>query len=130
MSRYEVPSAPESNDVAEWRAALRQAYASSEYLSSRLTNLGLLETYGKNAWLIGNSQLEDILKVLEQEVSKAKTEVEEVEAARRRAQEGVKGEMEGLEQAWRTGVGRMIEVEVASEGLRREILERRRAAAS
>lgn len=40
-------------------------------------------------------------------------------------QEGVKGEVEGLESAWREGVGRAVEVEVAGWGLEREIRGRR-----
>jgi len=52
-----------------------------------------------------------------------------LERERRTRQNGVKGEMEGLEEAWRTGVGRHIEVMAACEGVRRHILERRRAGA-
>jgi len=50
-----------------------------------------------------------------------------VVVARKSAQEGVAGEIVGLGETWRRGVGRVLETEVAAEGLRREILERRRA---
>lgn len=129
LSRYEAQDAPTSTSAPDWRTALQRAYASSEYLSSRLTNLGLLETYGKNAWLVGNDQLEALLKDAERAVSEAKAEVEGVENERRGMQGSRAGELGALEQSWRVGVGRMLEVEVAAEGLRREILERQRAGA-
>ena len=107
---------------------LQAAYASSAYLGARLTNLGLLETYGKNAWLVANAQLEDILRELEKEVAAARAEVEDVERERRMVQESGRGEMEGLEREWRERVGRVVETQAAAEGLRRKILERRRGA--
>lgn len=129
LSRYQLPDAPTNDDEQAWRVVLQKAYASAEYLRSREVNLGLLETYGKNAWLVGNSQLEAILGNLEREVEEAKREFEEVELARRTVQGNVAGEMHGLEEGWRKGVGRMIETQAAGEGLRREVLERRRQGA-
>ncbi|KAK5127171.1 hypothetical protein LTR85_008532 [Meristemomyces frigidus] len=130
LSRYEALDAPDRGDTAAWRSTLQQAYTSAEYLRGREVNLSLLETYGKNAWLIGNSQLESELKGLEREVEAAKLELEAVEQARRAAQSNIAGEMHGLEEAWRSGVGRMIEAQAAGEGLRQEILGRRRQGAS
>ena len=130
LSRYEASDAPAKGDLAAWKETLQQAYASAEYLHGREMNLGLLETYGKNAWLIGNSQLEDILRGLEKEVEALKLEQEAVEQARKAAQEDVMGEMQSLEEGWRTGVGRMIEAQAAGVRLKQEILERKRMAAA
>lgn len=130
LSRYEALDAPARGDVAEWKAALQKAYASQEYLNNRNINLSLLETYGKNVWLISNSQLEDILRDLEREVEAVKLDLEEVEQARRAAQSNAEGEMKGLEEGWRKGVGRLIEVQAAAERLRLDILERKRSAVS
>lgn len=113
--------------LQKWRAALAQVYTSHSYLTSRQNNLALLEEFGKNAWLIGNSQLEDVLRGLERDLAERKTEIDMLAVERRGAQEAVGGEMKGLEEAWRKGVGRVLETEVAGEGVRREILERRRA---
>lgn len=129
LSRYEAQDAPTTNDIADWRSVLQKAYASHEYLQSRVTNLSLLETYGKNAWLISNDQLEQILRDAEKEVVARKQDIEALEQERRTRQEASGGEIKSLEQSWREGVGRMIEVEVAAEGLRREILERKRVVA-
>lgn len=127
LSRYEEPSAPtSSSDREAWRTSLRAAYISQAYLTERQLNLSLLDKYGKNAWLIGNSQVEEQLGSLEKELADVKRELEIVEEERRQRQEGVRGEIEGLEQSWRATVGRAIEAEVAAEGLRKEVLRRRR----
>jgi len=128
-ARYEALEAPSSQEETEWRAALHQAYTSSTYLSARSTSLSLLDTYGKNAWLISNSQLEDLLRAQERALAERKAEIDHVVIERKNAQEAVGAEITGLEENWRRGVGRTLETEVAAEAVRREILERRRAGA-
>ena len=130
LTRYDALDAPAKGDVQNWRETLRRAYISAEYLRWREVNLALLETYGKNAWLVGNSQLEDLLKELEREIDTAKTELERVNQARMASQGNVAAEMQNLDETWRRGVGRMIEAQAAGEGLKQEILERRRHAVS
>ncbi|KAI9670476.1 MAG: hypothetical protein M1817_004343 [Caeruleum heppii] len=134
-ARYEAleppTTAPTSDEdrpavLEEWRTALQQAYVSSTHLQNRVTNLSLLSQFGKNAWLIGNAQLEDILRTLEQELVETRGQTDEVNRQRKAAQESRRGEMEALEQSWQSGVGRVIETEVAAEKLRQEILDKRR----
>jgi pre-mRNA-splicing factor SPF27 len=79
--------------------------------------------------LISNDQLEAILRAAERDVSQRKIELEDVDKARREAQAARRGELEALEQQWKIGVGQMIEVEVAAEKLRLEILDKKRAGA-
>ncbi|KAJ4350326.1 uncharacterized protein N0V89_008947 [Didymosphaeria variabile] len=139
LARYEDLEAPPNTSptsdedkpevLAQWKAALQKAYTSSEYVNARLTELGLLEKFGKNAWLVGNSQQEDILKSIEAELADVRKQQEEVEALRRQQQESVHGEIKTLEETWKRGVGRVLETEVAAEGLKQQILERRRAGA-
>lgn len=139
MKRYEDLDAPENTNptsdedkpqlLEKWNKALKQAYTSSEYVQGRLTQLGLLEKFGKNAWLVGNSQLEDILKGVEMELADVRKQHQEVETMRRSQQESVHGEIKTLEETWKKGVGRVLETEVAAEGLKQQILERRRAGA-
>lgn len=107
-SRYEAPADSDSPDVN----TLRQAYVSSSYLVQRQQTLALLEDFGKNAWLVHNSQLEDVLRRLEKEVLETKEEVEAVNRERKREQEGKRDEIEGLERDWREGIGRVLEVGV------------------
>ncbi|QIX01308.1 hypothetical protein AMS68_006825 [Peltaster fructicola] len=130
LARYDVLDAPSKGHLEGWRETLQKAYTSSEYLRGREINLALLETYGRNAWLIGNSQLEDLLRDLERDVDAAKTELEAVEEERRVAQGNAAGEMQSLNDTWRQGIGRMLETQAACERLRMDILERRRQGAT
>jgi len=128
LTRYEAPDMPTGEmDSETWLSSLRQASVSSSYLTGRLANLSLLEDFGKNAWLIGNSQLEDILRDLEKELAEQKQITENVNKARKAAQEGSRAELLGLEETWKRGVGKVIEVQMATDGVRREIMERRRS---
>jgi pre-mRNA-splicing factor SPF27 len=135
LSRYEAPEPPtraSDNDppaLDEWRQTLQKAYVSYSHLTKRHENLSLLEEGGKNAWLIGNSQLEDILRGIEKELAETKETAEEVNKQRKIAQEASHGEMVSLEERWKRGVGSVLDVELASEGLRQQILEYRRQAA-
>lgn len=125
LSRYNPPEElPANSDVADWRKALRSAYVSHSYLSGQQVNLSLLDEWGKNAWLIGNSQLQYILKEVEIELERLKKESDDTNRARKAAQEGSKAELLNLEETWKQGVGRMIEVQIAAEELRRTIKER------
>lgn len=135
LTRYEAPEPParaahgETPDLNQWRHTLQKAYTASQHLLNRNENLTLLEESGKNAWLIGNSQLEDILRGLEKELADTKQATEEVNKQRKLAQDASQGELVGLEETWKRGVGAILDVELASEGLRMQILEHRRQAA-
>ncbi|KAH8912011.1 breast carcinoma amplified sequence 2 [Coniochaeta sp. PMI_546] len=127
LSRYEAQDTPSLNaSKDELAEVLRKSYASATYLSARRAHLALLDSYGKNAWLVGNYQLEAELKALERELAEAKREIDLLAVRRRRAQDEVAGEIQGLEDTWKKGVGRVLETEVATEALRREVLEARR----
>lgn len=135
LSRYEAPEPPSalsasdkapSEVLEDWRTTLQKAYTSSSHLSTRHENLSLLDEHGKNAWLIGNSQLEEILRGLEKELVETRESTEAIHRQRKMAQEARKGELVGLQDAWKRGVGGIIDVEIAAENLRMEILEKRR----
>ena len=127
LTRYEAPEQPKDDSEMEaWRTNLRQAYISRSYLSGRLNNLSLLEEFGKNAWLISNSQLEDILRDLEKELSETKEAVENINKTRKASQEESRAELTGLEETWKQGVGKIIDVQLATDGVRREMFQRRK----
>lgn len=116
MSRYEAADG----------GTLRAAYASTEHVSTRLANLTLLAEFGKNAWLVHNSQLEAMLKTIEEELMTVKGECEVVNKERKGMQVAVESELQRLAEKWRTGVGRVLEVEAAAEVVRLEVLKKRR----
>ncbi|KAI5795286.1 Pre-mRNA-splicing factor SPF27 [Geopyxis carbonaria] len=124
-SRYEVPAAPTDTASTEaWNPVLQSSYALSAHLSSRLTNLSLLSEFGKNAWLIHNAQLEDLLKSLEEELMNLKTQSEVTNKERKGAQKDVEVDIRRLEDRWKKGIGKVLEVELATESVRREIIRR------
>lgn len=128
-SRYESSEelSPNSN-VDKVKAALRSSYAKMTYLQDRQTNISLLEEYGKNAWLIGNSHLDDIQKRLDSELASLKIQTENTNRMRKAAQEDSKGELLGLEETWKQGIGRIIETQLATDQLRQELNQKRYAA--
>ncbi len=127
-SRYEALDAPsDPASLESWKQTLAQAYTSQTYLSSRLSRLQSLEGSGKEEWLASNEVLVAILSGLEKELQGTKEGIDRVVLERQAAQGAVKGEIATLERSWREGVGRVLETEVAAEGLRRRVLEERRA---
>lgn len=132
LARYEAPdldpqAQPHLQQQQHFEPALNQAYTSMSYLHSRRQHLALLDSYGKNAWLVGNWQLEAELRALERELADAKREVDLVTLQRQRVQGETGGEIRQLEETWRRGVGRVLETEIAAEALRRQVLEAERA---
>lgn len=124
FSRYEaqeIPAPSSSKDVEALRAPLSNAFVSSSYLSSRAQNLKLLDAHGRNAWLLSNYHLEDQLRSLERDLADTKRDIDLVNAARASRQNDVKAEMQGLEQNWRAGVGRVLETEIAVQELKEQI---------
>ena len=120
LTRYEGDS---GSAIPAAVKELKAAYTNAAYLTKRLQTLELLEGFGKNAWLVGNSQLEDVLREVERELVGTREEVEGVNRERKGAQEGRKGELEGLEQAWRAGVRGGLDVLVANRGVEERIKE-------
>ncbi|KAK6339211.1 hypothetical protein TWF718_008634 [Orbilia javanica] len=126
-SRYEPQSLPSSSqEEDEYKKLLQTSYTTTTHLQNRLTNLTLLSNFGQNAWLISNSQTEGVLSSLEKELASLKEETEILNRERKRKQVEVQPELEYLERKWQEGVGRVLEIEVASEMLFRETLEKRR----
>lgn len=132
LSRYESleRSSLTESETASWHSALCSTYVSQSYLKNRQHNLDLLDKYGKNAWLLGNSQLEDILKNLERELADKKAEIDKCVIQRIFAQKAVTSEIKGLEETWKRGVGAVLETEVAAEYLLEKILDSLRDVAS
>ncbi|KAL2020932.1 hypothetical protein VTK56DRAFT_7819 [Thermocarpiscus australiensis] len=139
LSRYEAPeplspsslsslARPEASSLLQ--QSLARTYAAHAYVASRRAHLALLDSYGKNAWLVGNYQLEGELRALERELAETRRAVDVLTLQRKGAQDQAGPEIRGLEETWKRGVARVLETEAAAERLRREILEirKRRAA--
>ncbi|KAL6690264.1 Pre-mRNA-splicing factor SPF27 [Trichoderma pleuroticola] len=131
-TRSKKSKASSASSAEASRQPLSNAFVSSSYLSSRAQNLSLLDAHGRNAWLLSNYHLEAELRSLERDLAATKRDMDLLNAARASRQTDVKGEMQGLEQNWREGVGRVLETEIAVQELREQIRQelRSRAAAA
>ncbi|KKA28804.1 hypothetical protein TD95_002876 [Thielaviopsis punctulata] len=130
LSRYEAPSTPPTGaSLEESTAILARAYAAHSYMRSRASHLALLDKHGKNAWLIGNWNLEAELKTIENELARVSREVDLLNVARNAAQQEVAAELKMLEDTWQKGIARTIETQVATAQLRAEVLEEMRVRA-
>jgi pre-mRNA-splicing factor SPF27 len=124
-------SEPLRSEVLEqWRNKLRQAKISSTYLSGRNTNLALLESYGKNAWLVQNWNQEAVRSRLEAELAEVNSSSEALAEDRRVKQEAAAAEASLLEDSWKKGIRGLVEVQLATEDLRRQVLAARNQAAA
>ncbi|KAI5295384.1 hypothetical protein KEM52_001577 [Ascosphaera acerosa] len=129
LTRYEAPEAPSSPAGAkseEWRTVLQHAYAASTHLSMRVENLKLLDQHGKNTWLTANAETEAVLRTMEAEAARLKAESEQINRERRMRQESGRAELAALEESWRKSISGILEVEIAIDGLKRQILQRKR----
>ena len=130
-SRYEVPDPPEdASDTEAMKNSVKLAYVSSVYMDGRHENLQALEEHGKNSWLIENNSSEHELRGLESGLKKAKGKLNEIGEERRIGQEGVRGELAGLGERWRSSLGTAIEAEIGTEKLKKQSLEKRRKLAA
>ncbi len=131
LGRYSSLDPPaEDATKVELEEALARAAVAHQYVAGRRAHLALLDSWGKNAWLVGNWQVEGELRAIERELAETKRMIDVVTIQRKNAQEAVGAELKGLDETWRRGVGRVLETEAAVEGLRREVLEARRQAAT
>ncbi|KAI0402536.1 Pre-mRNA-splicing factor SPF27 [Xylaria palmicola] len=129
-TRYEIQDSPSSSSPSDLAPLLSRAYATHTYLRHRQAHLRLLDAYGKNAWLVANWHAEaGDLAALERDLAAARRDVDVVNLERRRRQDDVGEELRALGDAWRRGVGRVLETEVATEALRRQVLEKQRGGA-
>jgi pre-mRNA-splicing factor SPF27 len=93
----------------------------SEFFVNRSDNLALLETYGSNAWLIGNAIQEHSLGVLESELARLKEEGVGVNRERKRENLEFGGEIGKLEGRWRKALRGVVEVEIGCALLEEEV---------
>jgi pre-mRNA-splicing factor SPF27 len=111
--------------LEQWRGKLRQAKISSTYLAGRNASLALLETYGKNAWLVENWNREAVRARLDAELAEVGAAGDALAEERRVAQEAAAAEAAVLEDSWKKGIRGLVEVQLATEDLRQRVLEAR-----
>lgn len=131
LAHYESPdNISADSDLEILQSTLRTAYANIAYLQGRQTNISLLEEYGKNAWLISNSHLGDVQKRLERELATTKERSENVNRTRKAIQEESRGEMLALDDTWKQAISKVVDTQLATDNLRRQLVQVRGSSSS
>jgi pre-mRNA-splicing factor SPF27 len=95
-------------------------------LTFRNENATLLASYGPNAWLIRNYQLNAELKELQQTLDSLKEKVTDVNRTRRVFQEDTGTHLTRLETRWQDLVGSTVQLELACHAMEGEVRGLRR----
>lgn len=124
VSRYEDIEPPSTEDLSLWRAAMDRNIVAAAAMNSREENLELLKQYGTNAWSMHVFQLEQSLKLIEEELLQTRRETEQINIARKRSQLQAGQELTRLDEKWRSLVSGNIEVNVACALLEQELAQK------
>lgn len=100
---------------------LNRAFVALAYTKTRLENLTLLGEYGKNQWLIGNDQLEQNLKQLEQDLEEQNKILESIHNERKLKQQEASTTYEYLQTRWKNGLKSVVDVNVECMKLEQQI---------
>jgi pre-mRNA-splicing factor SPF27 len=100
---------------------IERAIVALEYSHFAQENLSLLAEYGKNQWLISNDQLEHDLKRVEERIQNEKREIDTINWERKSKQSESASTLNYLEDRWKDGLKRVLDVNVANLTLESEL---------
>lgn len=100
---------------------IERSIVALEYSCIAQENLSLLAEYGKNQWLIGNDQLEQKLKKIEEKIQDEKRQIDSINWERKTKQSESASTFEYLEDRWKDGLKRVLDVNVANLALESEL---------
>lgn len=135
-SKYQPPSVPQGASVeelieAERRGRLGEGHMAlrwvdynmrGQLLTTRNENIEVIQSYGPNAWLVRNYQLNSQLSELQETLKEMKEKVVEVNRTRRVFQEDQGEHLTRLESRWMDLVRSTVQLEMASTAMEGEVL--------
>ncbi|ODN95715.1 pre-mRNA-splicing factor SPF27 [Cryptococcus wingfieldii CBS 7118] len=127
VTKYQPPTVREGATVEELKEAEEQGRTGEGHMGLRVENTSILSTYGPNAWLVRNYQLNAQLSELQGTLSGLKEQVTETNRTRRVFQEDAGLHLERLEGRWSDLVSSTTQLEMACNAMDGEVaaLERR-----
>ncbi|WVQ75458.1 hypothetical protein IAR50_005083 [Cryptococcus sp. DSM 104548] len=127
VTKYQPPNVGESATVEELQQAEKRGRTGEGHMGLRVENTSILSTYGPNAWLVRNYQLNAQLKELQGTLSVLKEQVTETNRTRRVFQEDAGLHLKRLEGRWSDLVSSTTQLEMACNAMDGEVaaLERR-----
>ncbi|WVF65647.1 hypothetical protein IAT40_000378 [Kwoniella sp. CBS 6097] len=125
-SKYGVPNVSDQASLDELEAAEKQSRLGEAHMALRLENASVLASYGPNAWLVRNYQLNSQLTELQSTLAALKEQVTEVNRTRRVFQEDTGKHLGKLEGRWQDLIGSTVQLEMACTAMEGEVRGLRR----
>lgn len=100
---------------------LLNAYTALEYTLGRKDNVALLDEFGRVQWLVGNDELDQIVKAVDRQLAASRTELEQINQNRKRKQVAVSDTLGYLEKRWKSLLGDVVDVGVKNAILEAEL---------
>ncbi|GMK56241.1 hypothetical protein CspeluHIS016_0300810 [Cutaneotrichosporon spelunceum] len=120
-SKYAPPVVPEGAGIADLEDAEMRGRVGEAHMAVRNENVGVLQTYGPNAWLVRNYQLSSQAKELEGTLAALKEEVTDVNRQRRAYNEAQGEHLARLENRWNDLVTSTLQLEMACTAMEGEV---------
>ncbi|KAJ3410609.1 hypothetical protein HDV05_003559 [Chytridiales sp. JEL 0842] len=114
-------SSSPNDQIQPWKAAVDNSKAQLEHQQNRLLNMELINQFGSNAWRLHNFQLEAEVKRLQDEVSKRKVEIQELNKSRKLEQQRAGITLTSLEARWAELVDQNLRLDIANQLLEAEV---------
>ncbi|EJT52426.1 hypothetical protein A1Q1_04638 [Trichosporon asahii var. asahii CBS 2479] len=124
--RYAPPAVNDDATEEELVAAEQRGRISEGHMDLRNESIGVMQSYGPNAWLVRNYQLKSQLEELQGTLARVKEDVTEVNRARRVAQEEAGEHLARLEGRWQDMVSSTVQLEMACMAMEGEVAQLRR----
>eukprot|EP01063_Lacrimia_lanifica_P041632 TRINITY_DN9766_c0_g1_i1.p1 TRINITY_DN9766_c0_g1~~TRINITY_DN9766_c0_g1_i1.p1 ORF type:complete len:237 (+),score=90.82 TRINITY_DN9766_c0_g1_i1:68-712(+) len=127
MSRFEIvpPSEQDEGDMGKWTKCIQNAQAQYMHQVVRETNLDLLTTCGKDAWLASNKNLEAQCGQYDQELAATQAKIEDVNQFRKHSQKRGATEMLQADAEWKELCKKNLAIQLEIEKMEREVKKRR-----
>ncbi|WVQ81409.1 hypothetical protein IAT38_003533 [Cryptococcus sp. DSM 104549] len=122
-SKYGPPAVGEDASVEELEEAEKRSRIGEGHMGLRLENSSILASYGPNAWLVRNYQLNSQLTELQGTLAALKEQVTDVNRARRVFQEETGQHLTRLEGKWQDLVGSTVQLEMACQAMEGEVAD-------
>ncbi|GAB5358829.1 hypothetical protein AAMO2058_000492400 [Amorphochlora amoebiformis] len=126
--RYQVIP-PKSDDIKEWKAALKRAQTALEHQTTRVINLELMKRYGSNSWRAYADILGEHQEILSKYLKEQKHEIREMNRKRKASQLAVAPQIQQGEKKWFEYAYRNNELQVVCLQLEKQVKKLRRLAA-
>ncbi|KIR40497.1 pre-mRNA-splicing factor SPF27 [Cryptococcus deuterogattii 99/473] len=120
-SKYQPPVVEANATLEELEAAEKQGRIGEGYMGLRLENTSILSSYGPNAWLVRNYQLNSQLTELQATLAALKEHVTDINRTRRIFQEETGHHLKRLEGRWQNLVGSAVQLELACTAMEGEV---------